>query len=166
MRRGTLRTDLSMLRQGLSLEANFGWHSLEELARVGLELEEGIYRAGSLRRTAEGIRFHLGNPPLRIGAFHTIRIFWDGAPWPADRAWVATEGRPTPRPLSSVSAADPVELGVGESSEFALALPAEGSVGPHRVRVEWVSVAVPPVVWLEFRDEPRPPREGEGVEGP
>lgn len=150
-----------MLRQGISVGASFGLASLEELARVGLELEEGVYRTGSLVRVPAGVRFRLTNPPLRIGAFHTLRVYWDGVQLDPDLAHVATERCPELRPISAVDGGDPLVLGVGESSTFSLTLPAASTAGRHRIRVEWVSVAVPPVVWLEFVDVPGAAREGD-----
>jgi hypothetical protein len=161
MRRGPLCTDLSLLRQGFSLGARFGLHSLEALARVGLDLEEGVYRSGSLLIAPAGVRFRLTNPPLRVGAFHSVRVIWDGVPVAPDAGGVATERRPAARTLAAITPEDPLELGVGESSEFSLRLPPAQIPGHHRVRIEWLSVAVPPLVWLEFTDEPRAPREGE-----
>lgn len=153
MRQGALRGDLSLLKEGLSLGWSFGLGSLEELARNAERLEREIYLAGSLEPTARGIRFRLGNPPLRLGAFSAIRLWFDGRPVPPPDARVATDRRPEFRPLSAIGPADPLELDTGEGSRFEIDLPGSPSPGPHRVRIEWQSVAIPPVVWLEFVDE-------------
>ncbi len=152
MRVGALRGDLSLLRSGLSLGWTFGAGSLEELARTALLLERDIYRTGSLVRAGEEVRFRLANPPLRLGAFHRIALTWDGRPVPADAAWVATDRRPEPRILASVSRSEPVELVTGEGSAFALAIPEGAELGPHRVRIDFASGAIPPRIWLEFAD--------------
>jgi hypothetical protein len=156
VRLGALRGDLSLLRAGLSLGWSFGAGSLEELARTALQLETGIYRLGSLRRSGEHVAFRLENPPVRIGAFRSLMVSWDGQAVGPGRGWVATDRRPELRPIESVSEALPLELETGEGSRFELAVPGPGASGPHRVRVEWVSRAVPPRVWLEFVDHARP----------
>ena len=155
MRQGALRGDLSLLRSGLSLGWSFGLASLSELARTALELESGIYRAGSLVRAGDRIEIELDNPPLRIGAFRSVRIAWDGAWVPSERAQVSTESRPELRSLASITVDVPLELGVGEGSRFSLAIPPGPVAGLHRVRIEWWSRAIPPLVWLEFTDEIR-----------
>jgi hypothetical protein len=152
-------SDLSVLRQGLTVGVEFGFGSLEELARIGWELERGIYPIGTLESAPEGVRFRLWNPPLRIGAFSSIHARWDGAPVDPMRSWVSTDRAPTPRTLDSVTRGAPLELGVGEGSVFVLGPPAGPSPGRHRVRIEWLSSAVPPTVWIEFEDEVRPPRD-------
>jgi hypothetical protein len=141
------------LRDGLSIGWAFGLGSLEELARSAVQLERGIYREGSLVRTPSGVDVVLWNPPLRIGAFREVRVYWDTVQVDPARGRVATERRPAPRPLSSVTASDPLELAVGEGSRYELDLEPRPGPGTHRVRIEWSSVAIPPLVWLDVRDE-------------
>ena len=155
VRVGALRSDLALLQQGLELGWKYGLGSLEELARTAWELEHGIYRVGSLLRTPAGVRFDLRNPPLRIGAFRSVAVGWDGRAVPPDRGWVATDRAPALRPLSSVGPDRPLELEVGEGSRFEIALSEDPGRGPHAVRIEWRSVAVPPLIWLEFTDSVR-----------
>ncbi len=152
VRAGVLRGDLSLLGTGLSLGWSFGLGSLEELARTALELENGIYRTGSLRRVGPRVGFRLENPPIRIGAFRAVEVAWDGTKLPATAAWVATDHRPELRVLASISESDPVRLETGEGSRFELAPPGGPVPGPHRVRVDWHCRAVPPMTWLEFVD--------------
>ena len=152
-----LRGDLALLGEGVALGWRFGLGSLEQLARTAWELEHGVYRRGSLVRTPAGVAFGLLNPPLRIGAFRGLSARWDDAPVSADRLSVSTDRRPLPRSAESVTAGDPLELGVGEASRYEIRLPDDPGATSHRVRLEWQSVAVPPLVWLEFTDTVRPP---------
>lgn len=153
MRHGALFGDLSALREGLSIGWAFGLGSLEELARNALELEYGIYREGSLARRPDGVAFELTNPPLRLGAFSQLRVFWDGFSLDPAKVRVATDRHPEPRAVATLSRSEPLELGVGEGSRFELALDPPPSAGHHRVRLEWTSSAIPPLVWMEFVDE-------------
>lgn len=155
MRAGAIRGDLALLRSGLSLGWAFGAGSLEELARTALELENGIYRAGGLTASGGRVRLTLQNPPLRIGAFRSVAAYWDGVPLLGTSGWVATERAPELRPLASVTDAVPLLLETGEGSRFELAPVPEPTLGPHRVRLEWRSRAVPPLVWMEIADHLR-----------
>jgi len=155
MRQGILRGDVAVLREGVSLGWAFGLGSLEQLARVAETLETGIYRRGALEAVPEGVRVRLDNPPLRIGAFRSVGILWDGRPVDPTSATVATDSRPAPRILSDVSDADPLCLGVGEGSEYRFPTEPGDTEVEHRVRIEWTGRAIPPRVWLEFRDQIR-----------
>jgi hypothetical protein len=159
MRHPPVVDDLFALREALSIGWSFGLGSLEELIRSAVALETGIYAKGSLRATATGVAIPLRNPPLRIGAFRAVRVFWDGAPIALDRARVATDRRPAHRRLADLTEAEPLELAVGEGSRYEIDLDRPPAAGDHRVRLEWESVAVPPLVWLELRDEVAGPAE-------
>lgn len=152
---------LSLVRQGLTLGVQFGTHSVEALLWVAETVEEGVYEAGSLRRTAEGISFALDNPPLRVGAFTSLRVRVGEAEVTGDRIRI----RPGPgtawRTAASVGPDAPFHLGPGDRSEFDLV----GEFGSVResvtVRIELRTPAVPPLVWFEFAEP-----IGEGGSGP
>jgi len=147
---------LSLLRQGLQLDVDFGTHSLEAMAWIAEVVESSIYRRGSLYRTADGIRFVLDNPPLRLGAFYRLGLQVNGTPVAPER-WTIRAGSAAARTAASVGAASPVELRAGEPVEVAASI--GPLVGTVRVRLELDSVAIPPRVWMEFDDEVR--AEGE-----
>ncbi|MCI4368638.1 MAG: hypothetical protein L3K09_03640 [Thermoplasmata archaeon] len=148
-----LRLDLALLRQGLAIGVEFGFGSLEGLARTAELLEHSVYEAGSLRRLPDGLGFTLLNPPLRMGAFSEIRVWVNEVPVPADSASVTVEGESGPRRLSGVTALAPVSIPVGRRSRFRLAL-REVPSGTLTVRMEFDSVAIPPHVWVEFSGVP------------
>ncbi len=146
---------LSLVRQGLELEVDFGTHSIEALLWIAETVEESVYPSGSLASTPAGLRFELLNPPLRVGAFHALRVSVD------DR-WVPPEGvrfRPaltaTWRSAASLSAESPVVLAPGRPMEFAVDAPWARDPGERHLRVELESVAIPPLVWIEFADTAR-----------
>jgi hypothetical protein len=150
---------LSLVAQGLRLGVEFGTHSVEALLWVAETVEEGVYEAKSLRWTAEGLEFALDNPPLRVGAFTSLVIRWDGSVVPADRIqWRSGPGTEW-RPAESISAAAPLRLAPGDRTEFRLF----GERGPRdreiTVRLELHTPAIPPRVWFEFteRAEEAPP---------
>jgi hypothetical protein len=150
-----LGTALSLVRQGLTVGREFGVHSLEALLWVAETVEESVYAPRSLVRTHEGLAFVLSNPPLRMGAFSSLRLLLDGVEVPpgevrfrsgADRPW---------RTAAEVSRLTPLELRPGEPTEVTIGrAPAEG---PRAVtiRLELQSVAIPPLVWFEFTEVPR-----------
>jgi hypothetical protein len=152
-----LRFNLSLFRQGVAVGFDFGPRSLEQLTRVAEFLERIVYERNSLRRTPDGVAFTLLNPPLRMGAFSSVRLYWDGVPVPGNRAWLAPADRPHEVALDSIDRARPVAMGVGRRNRFRLALPRPPLPGTHHhVRVEMRSLAVPPLVWLQFADHLRP----------
>lgn len=144
---------LGLLRQGLALEFEFGTSSLESLLRIAETVEESVYEAGSLRRsTGGGLRFVLANPPLRIGAFRRLAVAVNGAPVPSAEVRFRSPGAPTWTEASSVSEQNPLVLVPGRRVEFEA-----GATGPPAgqeatVRLELESVAIPPLVWFEFRE--------------
>jgi hypothetical protein len=148
---GLFRGDVGLIRQGISVVNEFGLRSAERLAFVADFLERSVYAPKSLRAVPEGIGFTLLNPPLRVGAFSSLRVAWDGTFHPPDRAFVRAEGRAIDRALADIGAARPVELRPGERVDFRLTgIPADAR--PHRVRLELQNIAVPPLVWFEFED--------------
>ena len=146
-----VRQDLGLVRDGLSVGWEFGAHSLAELTRIAEFLEHCVYEPGSLSAATGGARFVLRNPPLRMGAFSAIRVQWDGRAIPGDCATVQTGDDAEPRRLSEITALDPITFGFGRRTTFRLTMPSP-TAGEHHIRVEWQSVAVPPLVWLEFRE--------------
>lgn len=143
---------LSLLRQGLSVEREFGRHSLEALVSIAETIEDSVYERGSLTRTLNGFTFCLNNPPLRIGAFSSLRLILDETPIPAER--VRFRGGPGHawRELAEISRERSLDLGPGARIEFAVGVPLpEDAKGP-RVRLELQSIAIPPLVWFEFTD--------------
>lgn len=146
-----LRGDVRLLREAISLVHEFGLHSADRLAHVAEFLERSVYLTDSLRVVPGGVGFTLLNPPLRVGAFSSVRVAWDGLPIPPDHAFVLGEGHAIERSLLDITLSRPIELHPGERIDFRLAGPREIS-GTHRVRLELQSVAVPPLVWFEFSD--------------
>ncbi len=146
---------LSLARQGLSVGVEFGAHSLEALVGIAETVEESVYERGSLAGTDGGIAFALTNPPLRTGAFGEVRLRLDGTPVASDALRVRTAAAPVWRTASSVSARAPLELAAGVRTEFAVDDGRGRCDGELTVRLELKSVAIPPLVWFEFRDRVR-----------
>ncbi|MFZ0831310.1 MAG: hypothetical protein WCB18_07325 [Thermoplasmata archaeon] len=146
-----LHGDVGLLRETVSLLREFGLHSAERLAQVAEFLEKSVYAPRSLHAVPGGVGFTLLNPPLRVGAFSSIRVAWDGELLPPERVFVRTEGHAVERPLSDIVLARPIELRPGQRIEFRLDGVPEDSAH-HRVRLELQNIAVPPLVWFEFSD--------------
>lgn len=150
-------SSLSLLRQGFSVERQFGLHSLEALISVAETIEESVYERDSLARSPNGLTFRLTNPPLRTGAFSSVRISVDGVWVPLERVRFRSARNLTWRSLRSLSAEDPLELVPGSRFEFTV----EVAVAPHQktctLRLELQSIAIPPLVWFEFTDILPPP---------
>lgn len=144
-------TVLSLLRQALELDVEFGTHSIESMVRIAEVVERSVYAAGSLRATPSGVRFVLENPPLRLGAFGAVRVRVDGAWIPPARTRLRTEGTTAWRTAQDVDRERPIVLLPGVPTEFEVDL----NERPGRelmVRLELESVAIPPLVWFEFRE--------------
>ncbi len=157
MREHRLCAALSLIRQGLSLEVEFGTRSLESLLWIAETIEESVYVAGSLERTPDGLRFALANPPLRLGGFRAIRVFVDGAQVPPDQLLVRTGTAASWTPSTAISGTAPLELRPGVRAEFVVAGWSRAPAGHPTIRLELESVAIPPLVWLEFSDDLRAP---------
>jgi hypothetical protein len=153
MRYCRLRADLALLRESVEVAVGFGLRSLEGLVDVAELIEQSVYEPRSLRRTAGGFQFTLLNPPLRMGAFSSVKLLWDGAT--VEPSLAAMElPRAASRTLGSVTRADPITIPIGQRT--AIAVQATNLArGRHHVRLELRSVAVPPLVWIEFTDELR-----------
>ena len=147
--------DLGLVVEGLRIGKEFGLGSLEEMAGVAWFLERSIYERGSLRETRDGIEFALRNPPLRMGAFEQLSLVWDERPVPPDQAFVQTADHAGPMPFSSVTRTNPVVLRPGVRAVFSGAV---GPIapGPHTARIELRCTAIPPTVWFQITDRPRP----------
>jgi hypothetical protein len=153
------RGDLSLVRQGLVLGAEFGARALEEMARMGQFLEQAIYERGSLRLLPNraGVTFHLRNPPMRVGAFSGATLSWNGNPVGSENVLVRNEGEELPRSFDSISEGNPLHLILGKGLRFEARVPAPEVGSRHTVRLELQNVAIPPRVWLQFHDEVREP---------
>lgn len=146
-----LRIDFGLLVQGLSLSWQFSLRTAGALAGLGELLERSVYEAGSLTRTPDGLSFSLRNPPLRMGAFSAIAVFLDGARVPNPNATLQESEAENPTSLDSVTIDRPIVIPVGRRTRFQLRVPSV-SRGTHKLRLELQSVAIPPLVWLEFAD--------------
>jgi hypothetical protein len=145
----------SVARQGIELGIDFGVHSVEALVWIAETIEESVYRVGSLARTPEGIRFSLSNPPLRAGAFSAFRVAWNGTP--VDPVHLRLRAGPDAewRTGASVAPAALVDLLPGRTIDVTARVP-PAEIGPTAtVRVELECPAIPPLVWVEFRDAVR-----------
>jgi hypothetical protein len=150
-----LRLDLSLLAQAVELERESGFASLEELARLGAFLEHAFYVPKSLRASGQGVEFEIHNPPLRMGAFRAAQVHWDGRAVPADRAVLAVEGA-EPLRFADIRPERPLSIPSGRVSTVRLGIDQRPSyLHHHLVRLELRSVAIPPLVWLEFSDRLR-----------
>ena len=145
----------SLLRQGLSVEREFGRHSLETLISVAETIEESVYERGSLMRTANGLTFCLNNPPLRIGAFSSLHLILNERPVPAERVRVRYGPGLPWRAVTEITRERPLELGPGARIELGVDGPLPDGVRELRIRLELQSTAIPPLVWFEFRDSLR-----------
>lgn len=146
-----LRADLGLVREGLRLALEYGVGPLEEMVRVAELIESSVYDHGSLATDGRQVRFRLLNPPLRMGAFSRVALHWDGAVIaPANATIAPADGRP-PRRFDEVSPERPTTIPTGRRTEIAFQTDRQES-GVHRVRLELDSVAIPPMVWLEFTD--------------
>lgn len=153
-----LASKLSVLRQGLSVGAEFGVHSLEALLWVAETVEESVYAKGSLVEVPGGVRFLLSNPPLRMGAFYSVRAWLNGvAVVPESFRFRSPPTEPW-RAAAEVTRAAPLDLLPGVPTEVELTTP-DPDLTRHReitVRLELASVAIPPLVWLELTEVPSP----------
>lgn len=146
-----LRADLGLVRQGLRLALAFGVRPLEEMVRVAELIESSVYDHGSLNSDGRAVRFRLLNPPLRMGAFSRLALRWDGVLIPPSDATVASADGGPPRRFDGISLARPATIPIGRRTEIAF-VTERHEPGVHRVRLELESVAIPPMVWLEFAD--------------
>jgi hypothetical protein len=143
---------LSLLRQGLSVGSQFGAHSLEALLSVAETIEESVYERGSLTWTSNGFTFRLNNPPLRTGAFSSLGLTIDGARVSTGRVRVGGHPDLPWREVTDISRERPLELRPGDRIEVAVDRPTREGVRELTVRLEFQSIAIPPLVWLEFTD--------------
>jgi hypothetical protein len=156
MRLGRWFGDLSLVRQGVQVAVGFGLHSIEGLIDVAELLEHSVYEPQTLRRTPTGFVFTLMNPPLRMGAFSSVRLFWNGQLVDPGQASIALPHSPV-RALGSIGPREPVTLPVGRRFHFIVQADPVPR-GRQRLRLELQSVAIPPLVWFEFDDELRESR--------
>jgi hypothetical protein len=145
-----IRVDLSLLRQGASVAFEFGRAALEELARVGELVEHAVYERRSLSERGGQVSFTLLNPPLRMGAFREIRLFWNGTRLSPASVHLRSGDGPE-RSLASIDADHPATPEVGQRHRFRFEVP-NRAAGVQRIRIELVSSAIPPLVWFEFGD--------------
>lgn len=147
---------LSLVRQALSISREFGVHSLETLLFLAETVEDSVYSRGSLRRSGDGLSFVLANPPLRMGAFSSLSARLDGVEVPPQETRIRSGVNGAWRTADAISRAAPLELRPGEPTEVALGRVGVGAGQPVTIRLELQSVAIPPLVWLEFTEIPRP----------
>jgi hypothetical protein len=147
---------LSLVRQALSIGREFGVHSLEALLGVAETLEDSVYARGSLRRSGDGLSFALANPPLRMGAFSSVRVLLDGVAVPPGEIRVRPAEGGAWRTANEIHRAAPLELRPGEPTEISVEHATVGEGLAVTVRLELQNVAIPPLVWFEFTEVPRP----------
>lgn len=160
MRLRSVQLDLELAREGLLLGWRFGARSVGELARIGVYIQRSVYERGSLLQRPDGFSFRLPNPPLRLGAFGSLRLALDGIPLAPEATWVRTEPAREPRPASTIDREHPLLLLPGVPLEIGARRDPPPSVGSTlSVRIVLGNIAIPPPVWMEFRDRVGPPRE-------
>lgn len=155
MRGRHLGPDLSLVLEGLRIAHEYGFGSLEEMARVALFLERSVYEPQSLRTAPGGVTFALRNPPLRMGAFQAVDLFWDGRLLSRDKCTVRRDDGSAARRFPEISRAAPLQLEPGCRTEFVAEIGVPGH-GAHSVQLELRSVAIPPTVWFQVSDHVRP----------
>ncbi len=144
---------LSLLRQGLAVEVDYGTHSLEALVEVAETVEESVYEPHSLRRTPGGLAFALDNPPLRVGAFTSLVVRVNEVPVRPDRIRLRPALGAPWRSADAIGPDAPLALAPGDRTE--LVLTGEfGTASELTVRLELHAPAIPPRVWFEFRETP------------
>jgi hypothetical protein len=150
--------DVGLLRESISMVREFGLHSVDHLLHVAEFLEKSVYGPHSLHSLPGGAGFTLLNPPLRVGAFSTIRVAWDGKFVPPEQAFVRAQGHAVERSVADITPLRPIEMRPGQRIDFRLSGVPTGP-GHHRVRIEFQNIAIPPLVWFEFVDSvaERPP---------
>jgi hypothetical protein len=150
-----LGPDLGLVLEGLRIAHEYGFGSLEEMARVAWFLERSVYEPGSLHEVPGGVAFALRNPPLRMGAFQALDLFWDGRRLPREHCTVRRDDGSSPRGFEEVSRTAPLCLEPGLRTEFVAKIGLT-SHGAHSVQLELRSLAIPPTVWFQVTDHVRP----------
>jgi len=147
---------LSLVREGIALEVGFGTRSVEAFLWVAQTIEDSVVAPGSLTVGGGVARFELTNPPLRMGAFGAVRATIDGRAVPPEQL----RFRPGPghawRGAPTVSPSEPLELVPGRSTEFAIDDARLAPGAKVTIRLELESVAIPPLVWVEFSERVQP----------
>jgi hypothetical protein len=151
--------DLGLLRDGLRIGHEYGFRSLEELARTGVFLQSVVYEAHSLHAIPGGVAFALHNPPLRMGAFSRLSLRWDEREVPLDACTVRPQAAPNAVRFSEIGPQSPVVFPVGERIAFTAGV-GSPTHGAHTVRLELRSLAIPPVVWFRLTDHLHPGEVG------
>jgi hypothetical protein len=141
-----LLADLSVFRQGLYVGFEFGARALAHLTSVGELIQQNVYETGSLRLAGDRVEFVLRNPPLRMGAFSSLGVAFDSTPLAPDVVEVDPGTAGTWYPSA------PITIPVGQRTRIRLKVHPTPTVGAHHVRLELRSLAIPPLVWLEFVD--------------
>jgi hypothetical protein len=154
-----LGRELSLLRQGISIGTEYGAHSIIMLARIAEMVEESVYEPGSLCAIASGIRFVLRNPPLRIGAFSSIRVRANQTEVSPDRVRFRTGTRGSFRSLESIDRDNPFTMVPGQRTEVEVDWTGPLPKGAQTILLSLRNVAIPPLVWFEFVDAIHEPRE-------
>ena len=146
---------LRLATEAVGLGWDFGLETLEALAWVARTVQASVYISDSLVRTDKGFRFALANPPLRIGAFSSLRVLVEGVPIPPEQVRVRLTPAGPWKVSSEFGTEHPLELQAGSGIEFDTDWPIEAKSGPVRIRLELQNIAIPPLVWMEFRETPR-----------
>lgn len=146
---------LGLARQGIGIGLEFGPHALEAMVWVGLAVERAVYQPDSFVRTSRGLQFTLANPPLRAGAFSGLRVGLDGRTPAAEGVRWRDVSAARWRDATGITPGEPLHFRPGEPLVFDVTSPPVEAPRPVAVRLEFQSVAIPPLVWFEFTDTPR-----------
>jgi len=130
-------------------------HSLEALLWVAETIEESVYVPRSLVRSDRGLSFTLANPPLRAGAFSSLRLWVDRVEVLSGDVRVRTGSPRAWRTAAEINEASPLELRPGEPTDVSLDRVSTGTEREVTVRLELQNIAIAPLVWFEFTEIPR-----------
>ncbi|MFG1529744.1 MAG: hypothetical protein AAFA34_00505 [Thermoplasmata archaeon] len=155
MPRGAWSGLLTLVREGYHIEREFGLAAVESLAEIGELLEQSVVASSGIRRGETGIEFELLNPPLRDGAFGRVTVRCNGAAVPPERLWFRPGEGSAWRTAAEVTPRAPLLWRPGEAFQWRLEGVDPPDDRPVQLRLELESVAIPPLVWVEFQGRPR-----------
>ncbi|MHB1931874.1 MAG: hypothetical protein ACYCPV_02640 [Thermoplasmata archaeon] len=163
MPRGAWSGLVLLVREGYRIEREFGLAAVESLAEIGELLEQSVVAPSGVVRGAAGLEFELLNPPLRDGAFGGVAVRCNGTAVPPERIRFRPGEGTSWRTVAEVTPSTPLVWRPGEAIQWRLEGVDPPDDRPVQIRLELASVAIPPLVWVEFQGRLRaPPPAGPG----